>query len=194
MAAAIGWQANRSSPRKTGRQMRHRRTMPRQPALGGVAFAVLLLRSVLGRDELRRQRQDLLVAGRDDGGARKAWKYSVPPSERRRVEQRWQWILREQKCSVPSSAISTRPPRRWNGASTPSVSIALVEQRIERRRWGAVQHQADIGCRVGMADMPNRVWQFDRPCPSSSARWCARNDGLPMKNSENADRPMSAIV
>jgi hypothetical protein len=56
---------------------------------------------------------------------RKAWKYSVPPSERFRVEQRGQWILREQKCSVPSSAINTRPFRRWNGSSTPSVAIVL---------------------------------------------------------------------
>src|SRR5580704_4333882 len=48
---------------------RHRRTMPLQPALRGVAFAVLLLRSVAGGDEFRRQRQNLLMAGCDDGGA-----------------------------------------------------------------------------------------------------------------------------
>ena len=44
--------------------------------------------------------------------------------------------------------------------------------------------------------MPNKLWQFDRPWPwpRSSARWCARNDGLPVKNSENADRPMSAML
>jgi len=46
----------------------------------------------------------------------------------------------------------------------------------------------------GIADMANSVSQFDRPCPSSSARWCARNDGLPMKKIENADSPMSVIV
>ena len=56
---------------------------------------------------------------------RKAWKYSVPPSDRLRVEQRGQWILREQKCSVPSSAIRIWPSRRLNGSSTPSVPMAL---------------------------------------------------------------------
>ena len=76
---------------------------------------------------------------------RNAWKYSVPPSERFRVEQRGQWILREQKCSVPSSAINTRPSRRRNGSSTPSVGDRFEEQRIERRRWGTIQHLADIG-------------------------------------------------
>jgi len=49
--------------------------MPLEPAFRGVAFAVLLfgigpLRApILGGDEFRRQRQDLLVAGRHDGGA-----------------------------------------------------------------------------------------------------------------------------
>src|SRR4051794_21041505 len=55
---------------------------------------------------------------------RKAWKYSVPPSDRLRVEQRGQWILRDVKCSVPSRGINIRPPRRLNGSSTPSVSMA----------------------------------------------------------------------
>ena len=42
-----------------------------------------------------------------------------------------QLILREQKYSVPSSAISTRPLRRWNGVEHAAVSIACEEQRIE---------------------------------------------------------------
>src|SRR5271168_1737063 len=50
-------------------QMRDRRTVPRQPALRGVALAILLFRSVLRRDELGRQRQDLLVARCHDAGA-----------------------------------------------------------------------------------------------------------------------------
>ena len=57
---------------------------------------------------------------------RKAWKYSVPPSERRRVEHCSHLILREQKCSLPSSAISTRPSRHWNGVSGPAASIAFT--------------------------------------------------------------------
>ena len=45
--------------------------MAGQPALGGGPLAVLLLRPVLGRDELGRQRQDLGVAGRDHAGTEK---------------------------------------------------------------------------------------------------------------------------
>jgi hypothetical protein len=48
-----------------------------QPALGGGALAILLLAPVLGGDELRRQRQDLGVAGRDHAGAEKGVKHSL---------------------------------------------------------------------------------------------------------------------
>src|ERR1700759_854691 len=75
---------------------------------------------------------------------RKAWKYSLPPSARLRVEQRGQWSLREQWCSVPSSAIRVRPPRRWNGASTARRLDRLDEQLIEGRHWGTIQHLADV--------------------------------------------------
>ena len=57
---------------------------------------------------------------------RKPWKYSVPPSERRRVEHWLQWILREQKYSLPSSAMSTRSPRHWKRASGPAFSMARM--------------------------------------------------------------------
>src|SRR5271157_5616100 len=42
--------------------------------------------------------------------------------------------------------------------------------------------------------MPNSVWQFEVLRPSASERWWERNDSDCMKNSENADTPMSAIV
>lgn len=42
--------------------------------------------------------------------------------------------------------------------------------------------------------MPNKLWQFERPCPSSSRRWRAKNEGLCMKNTENADMPKSAML
>ena len=78
---------------------------------------------------------------------RKEWKYSVPPSERRRVEHCGQPILREQKCSVPSSAISSRPPRRWN-ADRPSaaamVSSALRNSPSKAAGRIAVEHLADV--------------------------------------------------
>jgi hypothetical protein len=43
--------------------------VPGQSTLRGVAFAILLLRPVLRRDELRRQWQDLLMARGDQAGA-----------------------------------------------------------------------------------------------------------------------------
>jgi hypothetical protein len=67
----------------------------------------------------------------------KAWKYSAPPSERRRVEHCRHLILREQKCSVPSSTISTRPPRHWNGASGQGASIALMSSPSNAARAAA---------------------------------------------------------
>jgi len=47
----------------------HRPAMPGEPPFGGVAFAILLFRSVLGRDEFGRHRQDLLMARGHDAGA-----------------------------------------------------------------------------------------------------------------------------
>ena len=47
---------------------------------------------------------------------------------------------------------------------------------------------------LGIFVIPNSVLAFERPRRSSSAFWCARNDGLCMKKRENADKPMSAIV
>src|SRR5277367_3604724 len=62
---ATGWQANRSSPRNTGRNGASRAVLG-EPAPDSVAFAVLLFGAVLGGDEFRRQRHDLGVAGRHD--------------------------------------------------------------------------------------------------------------------------------
>ena len=42
--------------------------------------------------------------------------------------------------------------------------------------------------------MPNSVSQFERPWPVSRWRWCARNDGLCMKNEANAPNAKSAMA
>src|SRR5271166_1147701 len=49
---------------KHGAQRREACAMLAEPAIGGVAFAVLLLGAVLGRDEFRHQRHDLGMAER----------------------------------------------------------------------------------------------------------------------------------
>ena len=104
---------------------------------------------------------------------RKVWKYSVPPSERFRVEHRAHRILREQKCSVPSTAINVRPANgpsgRRNGSSTPAAAIVL-KNRGSNADGGAPSSIWRMCGSVGMAVMANRVWQFDRPWPSSNAR------------------------
>jgi hypothetical protein len=53
---------------------------------------------------------------------------NMPSSERRRVEHCGQLILREQKYSVPSSAINTRPPRQWNRVSGPAALMARMNR------------------------------------------------------------------
>jgi hypothetical protein len=92
---------------------------------------------------------------------RKAWKYSVPPSERRRVEHCSPLILREQKCSVPSSA---RPSRHWNGVSGLAASIAFMNSR-SNTAGVAPSSIRRMSLSEGIADMPNNVSQFDRPWP-----------------------------
>src|SRR3982750_3083104 len=47
---------------------------------------------------------------------------------------------------------------------------------------------------VGMFSKPNRVWQLERPCPVSRCRWCARKEGLWVKNTEKAAKLISAMV
>ena len=81
---------------------------------------------------------------------------------RRRCRQHGHWIARGQICSVPSSAISTRPWRRPDGVSglmasnawwnTPSEASGAVPSR----RWRTVVP-------AGMRAMPSRVWQLQRP-------------------------------
>jgi hypothetical protein len=72
---------------------------------------------------------------------RKAWKCSTPPSERRRVEHCGQLILREQKYSVPSSAINTRSPRHWNRVSGPAALMARMN------RWSNAAGEAPSSIR-----------------------------------------------
>jgi hypothetical protein len=62
---------------------------------------------------------------------------------RRRVEHCSHLILREQECSVPSSAIGTRPSRNWNGASGSTISIAFINSP-PNAAGEAAQHHADV--------------------------------------------------
>jgi hypothetical protein len=85
-------------------------------------------------------------------------------------------------------------PRRWNGAR-PAAVVSRPLRNSPSKAAGEVPSSIwRMWLSLGIAAIPNRVWQFDRPCPSASVRWCPRNDGLCMKNTENAAKPMSAMV
>ena len=144
-----------------------------------------------GCGRLRHLRNRALLAVADDTRCHRSELVA-----RWRVRHPGQPIFWEQKYSVPSSATSTRAPSRWKGARPP-------RWRSSSRTW------SKTGCRcagctgssiarmwlsVGTAAMPNKVRQFDVARPSSRLRWWARNDSDCMKNSENADIPMSAML
>jgi len=80
-----------------------------------------------------------------------AWKYSVLPLLRSRFEHCPQWILLEQKYSVPSRAINVRLPRRWKAFRPPDRSSSSVPpQRPDKAapvRLGRASHGYD--CRSG---------------------------------------------
>jgi hypothetical protein len=127
-------------------KVRHRRTEPGQPAFGGVPLTVLLLRSVLGRDELGWQRQDAGIAGRHDGGAQKG----VEVSAVRTPPGRAAFAMDLARAKV------LRPVQRDQRPATEALKRREYafglddfeeqrEQRIECRRRCAVEHQADVG-------------------------------------------------
>jgi hypothetical protein len=113
-----------------------------------------------------------------------------------RVEQRGQLILREQECSEPSSAVSTRSSSRRNGVKPPFSSKFLMIFANIGSKWsvGAPPSIWRMWLSQGTVVMPNSVSAFDRPQVSASVRWWARNNGLCMKNTEKAESPMSAIA
>ena len=47
---------------------------------------------------------------------------------------------------------------------------------------------------MGIAPIPNSVRQLDRPCPAAIACWCARKDGLSMKNREGGETNIGHAV
>jgi hypothetical protein len=93
-----------------------------------------------------------------------------------------------------------RPVQRDQGPATEALKRrehafgldGFAEQRIECRGRGAVEHQAEVGIARdgGHAEQGLTVG----PALSFLQRPLVREDGPPMKNTENADRPMSAML
>ena len=118
--------------------------MPGQPALRGVAFAVLLLRPVLRRNEFGGQWQHLLVAWRDYAGTEEGvevFRAAIRTPPRRALAAvdlaRAEVLGSVQRDQHPPAQALERRQR-------PGGLDRLEEQPVERRRRSTVQHQADI--------------------------------------------------
>jgi len=123
----------------------YRRAVPGKPAFRGVAFAILLLRPILGRDELRRQRQDLLVARRHDAGAQKRVKIlraAVGPLACR-TTRAMDFTRTKMLGSIQRDQHPAIQAPEW--VESTYRGDRFEEQWIERLRWGAVQHLSDVG-------------------------------------------------
>ena len=138
----IGWQENRSSPRKTvrGPYLRPWRQVERVQA----ARSILLRRPAWTMNRV--QRQDHVVAGRDQSRPQHGMKYSVSPLARLRVWQCAQPSFCEQKYSVPSSAINVRLALARNTSRPPGRAMPSGRRRaaVQGRRMHGVQRRADV--------------------------------------------------
>ena len=118
--------------------------VPCQPAFRRVAFAILLHRPILRRDEFGRQWQDMLVAWRDHAGAEEGvevFRAAVRPQACRALPA-FDLARAEVLGSVQRDQHSPVQALEWR--QRPRSLDRAEEQLIERRRRGAVQHQADV--------------------------------------------------
>jgi hypothetical protein len=118
--------------------------MPGEPALGRGALAILLRRAVLRHDELGRQGQDMLVSRRHNAGAEEGMEIlgAAIGALARRAPRAMDLaramvfgaIQRDQ--GLPAEALERgEHARRLD---------CLGEQPVKGRRWGAIQHLADV--------------------------------------------------
>jgi hypothetical protein len=113
-----------------------------QPALRGIALAILLLRPVLRFDELRRQRQDPLVAWRDHAGTEEGVEVfgaaiGAPP---RRTPLAFDLaraevlspVQRDQRTAVQALKRRQRPSRLDAFMNSPSNAVGEAPSSISR--------------------------------------------------------------
>ena len=108
--------------------------MPGQPAFRSVAFAILLLGPVLRRDELRRQGQDLLVAGGHHAGTQEGvevFRAAVRAPARRTLRA---FDLARAEVLGPIERDWHSPIQALERRQRPGRLDRLHEQPIERRR------------------------------------------------------------
>ena len=196
MARQTGWQAYGSSPRYTGRKAAQRLPCRCSQRLTAWRSQSCLAVPSRGRTNSGGSGSDCARPGATTLAASIWWKYSTPPSARLRVEQLSRWTLRERKNSVPSRATSVWPSKRRMGASAPraSRSPTMAWNWASKCSAGTPSNNCRTWLSQGMRSRPNRVCALLRRPRSASARWCARNDGDCMRNTDGAAMPTSAMV
>src|SRR5271163_1438280 len=121
--------------------------VPIVPALDGVAFAVLLFRTVLRRDEVGKQRDDFGMAGGDRGRSQQGMIVLDPAvGALAREAMRAAELLRAKILgSVPGDQGSAAQPAEGlaQGRLGEQVLHAL-ETGSQQRRIGQIEHVADV--------------------------------------------------
>jgi hypothetical protein len=132
-------------------QSRVARAVGGQPAFGGLVLAVLLVRPILRRHELRRQRHDLVVAWGHERRAQhgvvifRSGRFALAPKPGRAVGAmdglRTMVFRPVQRDQNPPA----QPPEHIQAPRRPLQLIhRLVEHRPQQRRRGSVQHVSDV--------------------------------------------------
>jgi Ohr subfamily peroxiredoxin len=124
--------------------MRDRGTIPGQPALRGVTLAVLLLRPVLWGDEFGRQRQDVFVSGCDDAGAEEGVEVFRAAIGTLACRAARTMELARAEMLGPIQRNQYSPIQKLEWREHPLYLDRFEEQRGERRRCGAIEHQAGV--------------------------------------------------
>ena len=145
---------------KHGAQRREPCAMLVEPALDGVAFAVLLLGAVLGRDEFRHQRHDLGMAGRHDRRRQHrmiALGLAVGALARQTVRAT-ELLRAEELRSVPGDqGPSAQPAEGLPHRRLAKQRLHAFETRLQQRGVRLVQKVADVIVGGNPADAEQRL-------------------------------------
>jgi hypothetical protein len=125
-------------------EVSNRGALSAQPPFRRVTLAILLLRPVLRCDELRRQRQDLLVAGSDQAGTKQGVEVFGAPISAPPRRALFAFDLSRAEVLAPVERDRHSPVQTLELRQRPCGLDRFEEQPVERRRRSAVQHQADV--------------------------------------------------
>jgi hypothetical protein len=117
------------------------------PALGGIAFAVLFFGTVLRRDELGKQRDDLGMAGRDRGRRQQgmvALHLAVGPFSPQAVRTN-NFLRAEILGAVPADQDSVAKPRESLAERRRGEQLLHALETWLQQHWiGGIEHVTDV--------------------------------------------------